>query len=202
MKRRDFITKSVLASYVLPSVVVSACETRVKSQPPIGNNGRLTDTFALNEMSVEDLQKTMEQGQYTARTIVEMYLKRIVDLDRGGIKLNSIIELNPDALMIAEERDDERKSGTVRGPLHGIPFLLKDNVDTGDKMMTTAGSLALSGHYAREDAPIVKQLRDAGAVLMGKTNLSEWANFRSSRSSSGWSSRGGQTKNPYSIDRN
>jgi amidase len=202
MNRRDFIKNSALASCALPSVVFSACESKVTFQPGVANNGHSEDTFALNEMSVEDLQKKMEQREYTSRAIVEMYLKRIEDLDRGGIRLNSILEVNPDSLMIADERDSERKSGKVRGPLHGIPFLLKDNIDTGDKMMTTAGSLALSGHYARQDAPIVKQLRDAGAVLIGKTNLSEWANFRSGRSSSGWSSRGGQTRNPYSLDRN
>ncbi|MEX2231556.1 MAG: amidase [Cyclobacteriaceae bacterium] len=201
MKRRDFITNGTLAGLVLPSFVFSACESKT-FEAGVENNGLSTDKFALNEMSLEDLQKKMEEGDYTSRSIVEMYLKRIQELDRDGIKLNSIIEINPDAASIADERDNERKSGKVRGPLHGMPFLLKDNIDTGDRMMTTAGSLALSGHYAQEDAAIVKQLRDAGAVLIGKTNLSEWANFRSSRSSSGWSSRGGQTKNPYTLDRN
>src|SRR5207248_166615 len=128
------------------------------------------------------------------------YLTRIADIDK---KLNSIIELNPDALAIADQMDRERKAGKVRGPLHGIPVLIKDNIDTADKMKTTAGSLALlDAPKPKQDAFIVKQLREAGAVILGKTNLSEWANFRSTKSSSGWSGRGGQTHNPYILDRN
>src|SRR6185436_14206840 len=127
----------------------------------------------------------------------EMYLERVERIDRRGPALNSVIETNPDALSIAEGLDRERKAGRVRGPLHGIPVLIKDNIDTSDKMMTTAGSLALVGAKPAQDAFIVQRLREAGAVIIGKTNLSEWANFRSTHSSSGWSGRGGQTRNPY-----
>lgn len=159
------------------------------------------EEFALSEITIDELQGKMRSGELTARAIAEMYMKRIQEIDKDGPKLNSVIEMNPDALSIADLRDQERKVGKVRGPLHGIPVLIKDNIDTADKMMTTAGSLALAGHQAFSDAFIVDQLRKAGAVLLGKTNLSEWANFRSTRSSSGWSSRGGQTKNPYLLDR-
>src|SRR5213592_4405828 len=131
-----------------------------------------------------------------------MYLKRIDDIDKKGPAINAVIELNPDALTIADNMDKERKAGKVRGPLHGIPVLIKDNINTGDSMQTTAGALALQGNKAVKDAFIITQLRASGAVLLGKTNLSEWANFRSTRSTSGWSSRGGQTKNPYVLDRN
>ncbi len=156
----------------------------------------------LEELTTTDLQKKMSTGEYTSTSITKAYLARIKEIDRGGPGLNSVIELNPDALVIAEGLDNERKRGKIRGPLHGIPILVKDNISTGDKMMTTAGSLALMGNHAREDAFIIKQLRKAGVVLLGKTNLSEWANFRSSHSCSGWSSRGGQTKCPYLLDRN
>ncbi|MBI2731515.1 MAG: amidase [Sphingobacteriales bacterium] len=132
----------------------------------------------------------------------EMYLKRIEAIDKSGPAINAVIEINPDAIAIAEAMDKERKEGKLRGPLHGIPVLIKDNINTGDKMMTTAGALALVGNKAAKDAFIIQQLRNAGAVLLGKTNLSEWANFRSTRSSSGWSSRGGQTKNPVMLTRN
>lgn len=143
----------------------------------------------------------MRKGLITSRAITEMYLDRIEAIDRNGPMLRSIIEINPDALTQASARDEERKNGKVRGPLHGIPVVVKDNINTADQMMTTAGSLAMEGYHAHKDAFIISKLREAGAVLLGKTNLSEWANFRSSRSSSGWSSRGGQTKNPYSLDR-
>src|SRR5258708_15311033 len=144
----------------------------------------------------------MQKGKYTARSFRELYGHRIEDIDKKGTALHAVIEVNPDALQIADELDKERKSGKLRGPLHGIPVLVKDNINTGDKMMTTAGSLALAGNKAAQDAHIIKKLREAGAVLLGKTNLSEWANFRSTRSTSGWSSRGGQTKCPYILDRN
>jgi amidase len=155
----------------------------------------------LDEATIDSLQKKMESGELTAREIAELYIERIKEIDQAGPKLNSVIELNPDALSIADALDQERKENKIRGPLHGIPVLIKDNIDTGDEMMTTAGSLALLGHKAAKDAFIIAELRKAGAVLLGKTNLSEWANFRSTRSSSGWSSRGGQTKNPYILDR-
>ena len=143
----------------------------------------------------------MQNGQYTSRAITQMYLDRIEAIDKNGPKLNAVIEINPDALTIADAMDQERKDGKIRGPLHGIPVLIKDNIDTADKMSTSAGSLALADNKATQDAFIVKKLRDAGAVILGKTNLSEWANFRSTRSTSGWSSRGGQTSNPYVLDR-
>lgn len=158
--------------------------------------------FELEEATVAQLQSVQTSGTQTAQSLVEAYLKRIDELDKHGPAINSIIELNPDALDNARQLDAERKAGKLRGPLHGIPVLIKDNIDTHDRMMTTAGSLALEGSIAPRDAFIVEQLRKAGAVILGKTNLSEWANFRSSKSISGWSGRGGQTKNPYALDRN
>lgn len=155
-------------------------------------------TFDLEEWTVAELRGAMERGDLTAHDIAEQYLKRIEALDPG---LRSVLETNPDALDVARRLDEERSAGSVRGPLHGIPVLIKDNLDTADRMTTTAGSLALEGTRARQDAPVVKRLREAGIVLLGKTNLSEWANFRSERSSSGWSGRGGQTRNPYAPDR-
>ncbi|MGL6269841.1 MAG: amidase family protein, partial [Chitinophagaceae bacterium] len=168
-------------------------------------NEKLTqgsDDFSLLETTIDELQQKMKSGSYTSRMITELYLKRIEAIDKNGPKLNAVIELNPDALKIADEMDRERKSGKVRGPMHGIPVMIKDNIDTADKMMTTAGSLAMVGNRASKDAFVVSRLRAAGAVIIGKTNLSEWANFRSSRSSSGWSSRGGRTQNPYVLNRN
>jgi len=154
------------------------------------------------EMTIRELQTHMQAGALTSRGLVEMYLARVAELDRQGPTLNAVIEINPDAPEIAAALDAERAQVGPRGPLHGIPILLKDNIDTGDRMQTTAGSLALVGAPAPADAFIVQQLRQAGAVILGKTNLSEWANFRSSHSTSGWSSRGGQTRNPYALDRN
>ena len=150
----------------------------------------------LEEVTVDRLQELMTKGSLTSESLTQAYLDRIANLDKKGPRLNAVIEINPDALNIAKELDQERKNGKIRGPLHGIPVLIKDNIDTGDKMMTTAGSLALEGNQAAQDAFIVRQLRLSGAVILGKTNLSEFANFRSSRSTSGWSSRGGQTRNP------
>jgi len=158
--------------------------------------------FELEEAAVADLQRRMESGQDTARSLVDKYLARIESIDRQGPALRSVIEINPDAASIAEALDAERKAGKVRGPLHGIPVLVKDNIGSADRMQTTAGSLALVGAPPAADAHVVKRLREAGAVLLGKTNLSEWANFRSTHSSSGWSGRGGQTRNPYALDRN
>src|SRR5205814_7701556 len=150
---------------------------------------------------IAQLQEAMRSGKHTSRSIAEAYLARIQDVDKQGASLNSVIELNPDALAIAEDLDKERQAGRVRGPLHGIPILIKDNIDTGDRMQTTAGSLALVGQPASRDAYIVEKLRESGAVILGKTNLSEWANMRSKYSTSGWSGRGGLTKNPYVLDR-
>ena len=156
----------------------------------------------MEELSISDLQASMQSGALTSRQVVEGYLERIASIDRASPRLNAVIELNPDALEIADGLDRERKQGGIHGPLHGIPILLKDNIDTADKMMTTAGSLALEGHIAVQDAFLVDRLRQAGAVILGKANLSEWANFRSTHSVSGWSSRGSQTRNPYVLDRN
>ena len=155
----------------------------------------------LPEWTISELQEKMESGELTARRLAELYLERISAVDKNGPYINSVIELNPDALDIADTLDEERKAGKTRGALHGVPILIKDNIDTADKMQTTAGSLALEGHIAAKDAFIVKQLRRSGALILGKTNLSEWANFRGKRSISGWSSRGGLTRNPYALDR-
>ena len=205
MNRRNFLKNSSLTGISLATLAAAGCNS------PGGSKG--TDTaaaaapaapaeFPLNEATIDVLQQKMQQGIYTSRSITELYLKRIEQIDKAGPGLHAVIEVNPDALAIADQMDQERKAGKVRGPMHGIPVLVKDNIDTGDKMMTTAGSLALVGHRAAQDAFIIGQLRKAGAVLLGKTNLSEWANFRSTRSTSGWSSRGRQTKCPYILDRN
>ncbi len=156
----------------------------------------------MRESTIVELQQKMRSGEYTARIIAEMYLERVEKLDKQGPTLNAVIELNPDALKIADALDAEREATGARGPLHGIPVMLKDNIDTADQMMTTAGSLALAGSIAPQDSFVAQRLREAGAIILGKTNLSEWANFRSTKSSSGWSSRGGQTLNPYALDRN
>lgn len=156
----------------------------------------------MEELTIYELQQRMAAGQLTARELTEAYLARIAAVDQAGPRLNAVIEVNPDALEIADALDAERAERGPRGPLHGIPILIKDNIDTHDRMQTTAGSLALVGSIPPRDADIVVRLRAAGAVILGKTNLSEWANFRSTHSTSGWSSRGGQTKNPYALDRN
>jgi len=155
----------------------------------------------MDELTIHQLQEKMASGDLTALGITESYLERIASLDKAGPGINAVIELNPDALAIAEALDVERQAGRLRGPLHGIPILIKDNIDTHDRMQTTAGSLALEGSHAPQDAFLVKRLRRAGAVILGKTNLSEWANFRGRHSVSGWSSRGGLTRNPYALDR-
>src|SRR5262249_11918713 len=152
--------------------------------------------------TVDDLQKKMAAGTLTARALTQAYLNRIAALDDSGPMLHAVIETNPDAVAIAEKLDDERKAKGARGPLHGIPVLLKDNINTADKNPTTAGSLALAGSIPARDSMVAEKLRAAGAVLLGKANMSEWANIRSSHSTSGWSARGGQCKNPYSLDRN
>ena len=174
----------------LSAILIVSCE-----------DASTTNTFAFEEATVTELQVKMQAGELTAVALTTAYLDRIKELDQSEGGVHSIIEINPDALAIAAELDTERASGAVRGPLHGIPVVIKDNIDTGDQMLTTAGSLALTFAPAPDDAFIVKQLREAGAIILGKTNLSEWANFRSTRSSSGWSGRGGQTRNPYVLDR-
>ena len=193
MQRRNFIQKSALASLSFAIFPFESCKNAA--------NGITETAFSIEEITIDDLQKRFQSGQITARSVTKMYLERIATIDKSGPTINSIIELNPDALAIAELMDAERKAGKIRGPLHGVPILIKDNIDTADKMQTTAGALAMEGNIASKDAFIVAQLRAAGAVILGKTNLSEWANFRSTRSSSGWSSRGGQTHNPYVLDR-
>jgi len=203
MQRRNFLKTGALAGLTLTTLTAASC-----SPPASGKKQTATDTgnkpddFALNEVTIDALQQKMQSKEYTSRSIAEMYLKRIDEIDRNGPKLNSVIELNPDALAIADAMDKERAAGKVRGPLHGIPVLIKDNISTGDKMHTTAGAMAIGDNIMKQDAFIIQKLRVAGAVLLGKTNLSEWANFRSTHSTSAWSSRGGQTKCPYILDRN
>src|SRR5205085_4830459 len=156
----------------------------------------------LDDLTITDLQAGLESGKYTARSLVEQYVARIGELDQKGPTLNHVLEINPDALTIADQRDTERKAGKPHGPLHGIPILIKDNIDTADRMHTSAGSLALAMSTPARDSFVAERLRAAGAIILGKTNLSEWANIRSTHSSSGWSGRGGQGKNPYALDRN
>ena len=193
MRRRKFLKAAGWTG--LASVAWAGCLTRSERG---GTSARVT----VEESDLAQLQAWMRQGAISSASLTRKYLERIDALDRHGPGLNSVIELNPDALGIAAELDRERFSGHDRGPLHGMPILIKDNIDTHDRMMTTAGSLALVGSRPAEDAFLVKKLREAGAVLLGKTNLSEWANFRGSLSTSGWSGRGGQTRNPYALDRN
>ena len=202
MRRRDFLSNgSLLAAGV--TLLSSSCNENKTTEKSVDTtSSSITDNFELNEKTIDDLQAAMVSGKLSSEQITQLYLKRIEAIDKSGPKLNAVIELNPDAIAIAKQMDAERKAGKLRGAMHGIPVLIKDNIDTADKMKTTAGSLALADHIAARDAFIVKKLREAGAVLLGKTNLSEWANFRSSNSSSGWSSRGGQTRNPYYTDRN
>ncbi len=173
-----------------------------QSSGPGPGPGAAVPAFELEEATIADLQKRMESGQDSSRSLVEKYVARIEALDKQGPRLSAVLEINPDALSIAGERDAERKAGKIRGPLHGIPVLVKDNIGTADRMTTTAGSLALEGSIPSSDAFAAKKLRDAGAILLGKANLSEWANIRSTHSSSGWSGRGGQCRNPYALDRN
>lgn len=193
MKRRDFLKAGIAGG-------IGALAS--KSSPAISERTQDVRPFELDEATIAGLQSMMESGKESAESITAKYLARIEEIDRGGPAINSVIEINHDALDIAKRLDAERKAGKLRGPMHGIPVLLKDNIETGDKMMTTAGSLALLGNVAKSDSFITTKLRNAGAVILGKTNLSEWANFRSTHSTSGWSGRGGQTKNPYALDRN
>ena len=204
LSRRVFLKVSgmaaagvAMASCGLASVFRHGAGSRKSSRV-----SRQQEAFAMEEMTIMQLREKMQSGELTARALAEMYLERIDELDKRGPAINAVIELNPDALAIADALDAERRKKGARGPLHGIPVLLKDNIATADKMMTTAGSLALLGCIAGEDAFVARKLREAGAVILGKTNLSEWANFRSTHSTSGWSSRGGQTRNPYALDRN
>jgi amidase len=202
IERREFLRAGALAA------LATTLDPTVGESRPLAGPSRTEllphqqPAFELEETTVAGLQDAMRSGRYTARSITEMYLGRMDGIDKGGPAINSVIERNPDALTIADERDAERKAGRLRGPLHGIPVLIKDNIDTADRMRTSAGSLALAESIAPRDAFIAARLREAGAIILGKTNLSEWANFRSTHSTSGWSGRGGQTKNPYVLDRN
>jgi amidase len=202
MKRRTFLTTTTLATVGLTTLLVEGCNDSKKDIGDKKGAVDATEVFELDEETVSSLREKLDSGKYTSKQLVELYLKRIENIDKNGPKLNAIIEINPDVVSIAKQMDDERKEGKTRGPLHGIPVVIKDNIDTGDKMQTTAGSLAMVGNFSSNDAFIVKKLRDAGAIIIGKTNLSEWANFRSTQSCSGWSGRGGQTKNPYFLDHN
>lgn len=206
MKRRNFLRNTILGGISLPvlSTSTSCSKESDESSSTVTSSegGNFQIEFDLNELTVTELQSRMENGTLTAKALTQQYLDRIKEIDQSGPMLYSVIEVNPDAISIAEQLDQERQQGNVRGPLHGIPVMIKDNIDTADKMLTTAGAIALDGNIASQDAFIVEKLRAAGAVLLGKTNLSEWANFRSTRSSSGWSSRGGQVKNPFILDRN
>jgi amidase len=200
--RRKFLHNSVIggvAAAIATTVKPVVTQALERYAPLYANE---VSSFEFEEITVADLQDAMKSGKHTARSIAESYLERISQIDKQGPAINSVIELNPDALAIAEVLDKERKDKGARGPLHGIPVLVKDNIDTADKMMTTAGSLAMLGSRPSKDSAVAQKLRDAGAVILGKTNLSEWANIRSSHSTSGWSARGGQTKNPYALDRN
>jgi amidase len=186
---------------VLAGCLAAAVLAQAPLQTPPREPVQTSPRENVEEVSVADLQQRMAEGRDTSRDLVQAYLARIDMVDRRGPELRSMIEINPDALAIADARDAERRAGRVRGPLHGIPIVIKDNIATADRMLTTAGSLALADAPAPRDAFIVERLRQSGAVILGKTNLSEWANFRSTRSSSGWSARGGQTRNPYALDR-
>ena len=172
------------------------------SEDKMQKNDVVAIPVRLEEISIGELQQAYKNGAYTITDVVESYLKMIQEIDQSGPELNAVLLINPEALQMAAQLDEELQNGQWRGPLHGIPVLLKDNIDTHDKMPNTAGSRALADSYPLQDSYIVKKLREAGAVILGKTNLSEWANFRGFLSSSGWSGLGGQTKNPYYLDRN
>jgi len=199
MKRRAFLEASTLASVLAIAKPTSLLASKPSSPAHVRS---LAKEFELEELTISELQDGMKSGKFSARSLVRKYLERIDEIDKHGPAINSVIEINPDAVAIAEALDRERKEKGARGPLHGIPILIKDNIDTADRMMTTAGSLALLGSTPAQDSYVAKKLREVGAVILGKTNLSEWANIRSNHSSSGWSGRGGQTRNPYALNRN
>lgn len=194
--RRDFLKLGVAAA--LPPLTASAQGARPPAPSLAPGGGR----FQFEEVTIADIGTRMSRGETNAVDLTRAYLDRIAAVDRGPDGLRSVIETNPDALRIASALDAERRAGRSLGPLHGIPVLVKDNIETADSMVTSAGSLALARHIAKTDAFVVERLRRAGAVILGKANLSEWANFRSTKSSSGWSGRGGQCRNPYALDRN
>ncbi len=190
-----------MASAGLSTFLISGCSNVTKNEAS-DVVADVAVAFELEEETINSLREKLSSGKYTSEQLVQLYLNRIDTIDKNGLELHSIIEINSEALAIAKVMDTEMKAGKLRGPLHGIPVVIKDNIDTADKMQTTAGSLALEGNIASKDAFVVNRLREAGAIIIGKANLSEWANFRSTQSCSGWSSRGGQTKNPYILDHN
>src|SRR4051794_22058246 len=190
--RRDFLKTSLAAT-----AGIAALPKWMASQTASG-----ASSFELNEITLDDLRRGLESGRFTARDLAKQYLSPIESIDKTGPRVNSVIEINPDALAIADDLDKERQAKGRPGPLHGIPVLIKDNIATTDRMQTTAGSLALVGSRPPKDSAVAARLRAAGAVILGKTNLSEWANFRGEHSTSGWSARGGLTRNPYVLDRN
>jgi amidase len=199
--RRLFLKTSLIggaAATLTPLYPALGAAREIASSVPLPE----VKAFELDEITISDLQDGMKSGKFTSRSLVEKYSARIAEIDKQGPAINSVLELNPDALSIAEALDQERKAKGPRGPMHGVPVLIKDNIDTADRMMTTAGSLALVGSKPLQDSNVAQKLRSSGAVILGKTNLSEWANIRSSHSTSGWSGRGGLTKNPYALDRN
>jgi amidase len=194
MKSKLIFTKIIFIGFMF--LQVSCLGQSGKTQ------NKTLEKFGFQEQDITQLQQGYRDGRFTIKEVVQAYLNRINEIDKNGPHLNSIIELNPDAIKIAEQLDKEMKAGKIRGPLHGIPVLLKDNIDTHDKMSTTAGSRALKGSHPLKDSYVAMKLREAGAIIIGKTNLSEWANFRGEMSSSGWSGMVGQTKNPYILTRN
>ena len=204
--RRSFLTGSIAGGVAAAGFPIAIRSDGSEARGVHANGTPATkpvdQPFELSELTIGDMQRGLESGEYTARSLVEKYLERIESLDGGGPQLRSVIEVNQDAVALANAADRERQVNKIRGPLHGIPVLIKDNIDTADHMKTTAGSLALVEAKPTADAFVVRRLREAGAVLLGKTNLSEWANIRSNDSTSGWSGRGGLTRNPYALDRN
>ncbi len=199
MNRREFLQRTACTTAAAVAALSSGCVTSPGDARAAASG---IPPFVLEEVTIAALQQGLLEGNYSAAELVRLYQGRIAAVDQQGPKLKAVLELNPEALAIAERLDAERHTKGPRGPLHGIPILIKDNIDTHDRMQTTAGSLALAGSIAPRDAFVVERLRAAGAVILGKTNLSEWANFRGGRSFSGWSARGGQTRNPYFTDRN
>jgi amidase len=200
--RRSFLGLTAAGSAAVLAGQVGCNSLDSPSNKDRDKNATFEDRFELQEITVTELQAGMENGRWSAASLAEIYLARIEQLNRQGPALRAVIETNPDAGKIAGQLDQERKKNGARGPLHGIPVLLKDNIDTADLLCTTAGSLALENSIAATDAHLTARLREAGAIILGKANLSEWANFRSTNSSSGWSARGGQCRNPYALDRN
>jgi len=200
LSRRAFVGVSAA---VAAGAFTKAERQRPPFAPEVSSSTTVRPTSGpLDELTISDLQAGLASGKYTARSLVEDYQAHIASMDRQGPTLSLVLEINPDALMIADQLDSERRAGKLRGPLHGIPILVKDNIDTADRMHTSAGSLALENSIPLRDSWVAERLRAAGAVILGKTNLSEWANIRSTHSSSGWSGRGGQCRNPYALDRN